>query len=81
MDTDKVLCTECDWTGKETDIDRVPDPKSDEVWNVCPRCRAPEHIVCACDEPLCWKRVTCGWRSTDGYRSTCGIHYRPETKD
>jgi hypothetical protein len=27
-----------------------------------------------CDEPGCFKPVTCGWPSDDGYRSTCYEH-------
>jgi len=28
-----------------------------------------------CDEPGCSDRVTCGWPSDNGYRSTCSKHY------
>lgn len=29
-----------------------------------------------CDEPGCNKQVSTGWPSDDGYRHTCGKHYR-----
>ena len=28
-----------------------------------------------CDEPGCFKYVSCGWPSENGYRSTCSEHY------
>jgi len=31
-----------------------------------------------CDEPGCKKQIICGWPSSNGYRSTCGEHYRKE---
>ena len=29
-----------------------------------------------CDEPGCFKDAGCGWPSENGYRMTCGEHYR-----
>ena len=34
-----------------------------------------------CDEPGCYKDAGCGWPSKDGYRMTCGEHYRLYNKD
>lgn len=34
-----------------------------------------------CDEPGCYKEVTCGFPTKDGYRSTCGEHYRKYFKE
>jgi len=31
-----------------------------------------------CDEPGCDKQVSCGWPSKDGYRNTCGKHWRKD---
>jgi hypothetical protein len=28
----------------------------------------------ACDEPGCEREVSCGTKTADGYRSTCGEH-------
>ena len=70
----KVLCEECDWTGTYDKVDHVKDPKSDNVWSVCPQCRTPENVFRACDETGCWQPVSCGTPTETGYRSTCGIH-------
>jgi len=37
-------CTACGWQGKSQDRDRVPDPRGQKIWYVCPRCRMPEHF-------------------------------------
>jgi hypothetical protein len=34
-----------------------------------------------CDEHDCFKYVSCGWSSENGYRTTCGDHYKERTKD
>jgi hypothetical protein len=33
-----------------------------------------------CDEPGCFKNAGCGWPSENGYRLTCGEHYREQKK-
>jgi len=33
-----------------------------------------------CDEPDCFKYISCGWPSEDGYRTTCGDHYEGKLK-
>jgi hypothetical protein len=33
-----------------------------------------------CDEPGCFKNAGCGWPSENGYRRTCGEHYREHKK-
>lgn len=32
-------------------------------------------VLALCDEPDCYKEVTCGFPTDDGYRSTCSEHY------
>lgn len=34
-----------------------------------------------CDEPGCSKRASCGFPTPDGYRRTCGEHYRMYRQD
>jgi len=34
-----------------------------------------------CDEHDCFEYVSCGWPSENGYRTTCGNHYKERTKD
>ena len=36
------ICAACGWQGKSQDRDRVPDPRGQKIWYVCPRCRMPE---------------------------------------
>ena len=73
------MCEECEWVGLHSDIDRVHDPKpgSDVEWSICPNCRAAERFINLCDEPGCNGKATCGWLSAEGYRRTCGPHYKP----
>jgi len=69
-------CTECEWCGNEGEIVRFSDPESDQVWSVCPQCRAAEQFENICDEPGCKKVASCGWPSDGGYRRTCYDHAR-----
>lgn len=40
-----------------------------------------KETVGLCDEPGCYKDSGCGWPSKNGYRMTCGEHYRKYNKD
>ena len=72
---DKWLCLECRFIGSTDDFEQVKDPGSDDIWSVCPKCRTPEQVVAACDEPGCTKESTCGFLTdTGGYRRTCFEH-------
>ena len=42
---------------------------------------ALKETVGLCDEPGCYKDAGCGWPSKNGYRRTCGEHYRMYRKD
>ena len=69
-------CQECGWTGSNSEIDRVVDPKpgSTAEWSICPACRAAEAFENLCDEPGCKSVANCGWSSPAGYRRTCWEH-------
>lgn len=71
----RIACSECDWRGTDAEADHVQDPKGPDVWQVCPKCRTPEHLEMVCDEPDCWLPVSCGTPTPTGYRSTCHHHY------
>lgn len=43
----------------------------------CPKCREPNTLYLACDEPGCWDEASCGTPTPNGYRQTCGDH-RPQ---
>lgn len=76
MSADKWICQECGFIGPIDAFDKVPDPRGPDTWTVCPKCRQPENVVAACDEPGCKQASTCGFPIPDGYRRTCGDHYR-----
>lgn len=41
----------------------------------CPKCKAVNEAVNACDEPGCMLDASCGWPSAGGgYRRTCHRH-------
>ena len=72
---DRWICTECRFIGAEDEFDLVPDPRGADVWCVCPKCRAPEHVTMVCDEPGCNEESTNGWPDgAGGYRRTCWKH-------
>lgn len=75
---DKWICLECRFIGPIAEFDKVKDPRGDDEWTVCPKCRTPEHVTMACDEPGCSEVSTCGFPTEAGYRRTCGNHYRPK---
>ena len=72
--SEKVICEECEWHGTIPEIVLVPDPGGDDIWRVCPVCRTPEHLVPACERVRCWREVSCGTPTVDGYAQTCGEH-------
>ena len=70
----KLLCVKCDWRGMAMNVDRVSDPRGDNVWMVCPKCRTPENFRTACDETDCWLEFTRSTPVAGGYRHTCNMH-------
>jgi hypothetical protein len=82
----KVLCANCGWHGDLEDVDHVDDPRprpglAADRWQVCPQCRAPEHIRIACEEGGCWKESTCGVSTPAGYRRKCSQHFTEWMKE
>ena len=78
--TRKVKCEEyrCSWHGEEIEVLTASNPFNiDFIISGCPKCREINSIVYVCDEPECWETVSCGTRTSMGYRSTCHKH-RPE---
>lgn len=78
MSNDKCVCEECGWQGSLGDQLHGVNPfdTEDKIYG-CPRCKTIDRMYPVCDEPDCWKPVTCGSPTPDGYRSTCGKH-RPK---
>lgn len=79
--SNKRVCTECEWHGTEEQMLTAPNPFAGAEYELivgCPNCLEVETLRVACDEPDCWKLVTCGTLTKSGYRSTCGDH-RPDS--
>lgn len=77
--SDKRICNECGWHGKESEVYYAPNPFSDddgERISGCPECRQVETMRVACVEAGCWKEATCGTNTSGGYKTVCGDHYR-----
>ena len=82
MQYDKQLCGECGWFGHEPDILVADNPFSSiEKISGCPKCKTAESMFKVCCHDMCWQKATCGRPHPDGYRHTCGEHYRYEGKD
>ena len=77
IDKDKVLCAECNWRGHLKDVLTALNPfdLEDEIVG-CPRCKSVNSISGVCDEMGCEEIDTCGFPTPEGYRRTCGKHYR-----
>jgi hypothetical protein len=77
----KVVCDDCGWRGEDDAVLTGPNPFHPDMAIIgCPQCKEIGTIVRACDEPECWKQVSCGTPTADGYRCTCGAH-RPRTEE
>lgn len=78
---DKIMCEECYWTGLRSDLLEAQDPfDAAAKCYGCPECRSINCFTPLCDEEGCKKEASCGWPSDDGYRQTCGKHYREGKK-
>lgn len=79
MADQKCLCKSCDWQGLVSELLTAQNPfDPGETISGCPKCKAIDDAIVACDEPGCWREATCGWPSESGYRWTCGKHMRAE---
>jgi hypothetical protein len=75
------MCNSCDWIGNDADLLRAPSPfDSTETICACPKCKAVEDVINACDEPTCDRPATCGFPTATGYRRTCHRHSDWATK-
>lgn len=77
----KVICKECKWQGRSSDLleDRNPFQNWTPIFG-CPNCNEINSTVIACDEEGCWEPQTCGTPiPPDGYRLTCRAHI-PKTR-
>lgn len=69
------LCQSCDWIGNDAELLRAPSPfDPDDTICGCPKCKAVDDIINACDEPGCTREAHCGFPAPGGYRRTCSKH-------
>jgi hypothetical protein len=68
-------CTDCGWTGNESELLSAPNPFAPEGTILgCPNCKTVDQFDEMCDEPECDQRATCGFPTPTGYRRTCFDH-------
>lgn len=78
MQTERVKCDQCGEIMRATKMLVARNPFAhDENINGCPKCYSIDSFVPVCDETDCTRDATCGFPTADGYRQTCGDHYRP----
>jgi len=74
----KIKCSECDWKGKASELQRGTSPFGDgDTIYGCPKCDSINSEVACCCKDGCWKQATCGTATPQGYKHTCGEH-RPD---
>ena len=74
-------CDVCGFHMRESQvvIAHIPHPKEGQppvTINQCPECGEANLFTNICDEPGCEAEPSSGWPSPQGYRRTCGAHYR-----
>lgn len=71
----KFICGECDHRGQIEDMLKAESPfEAGEEMYACPGCKSVGQMHSVCDEPGCWREVSCGTPTDNGYRSTCHDH-------
>lgn len=71
-------CNCCAWRGLESKILVSPNPfKPEDIISGCPSCGAAEDFTNVCDESGCTRDAGCGFPTPEGYRRTCGEHFKP----
>ena len=74
MSEQKYACENCLWDGLVCDLLSAPNPfEAGEMLYACPNCQAME-VEAICDAVDCWRPVTCGTPTANGYRHTCLEH-------
>jgi hypothetical protein len=54
----------------------APNPfDAEQLLLGCPKCKCTDLLFVACDEPGCWKPVSIGKLTKNGYRRTCLEHW------
>lgn len=74
METRKVKCRNCEWHGDLREMLEAYSPFDGTLILGCPACKVVNSDIAVCDEDGCWDESTCGTRTPNGYRRTCGKH-------
>lgn len=75
MSSDKCICEVCHWEGVNEEVLSAPNPfDAQDVVYGCPKCNSVDSMLPACEHEGCWRRVTCGTPTPDGYAQTCEKH-------
>lgn len=72
------LCSDGLTISNDFDLNTVPDARA--------ALAAGDHdelkkVLSCCDEPGCYNEISAGFPTDNGYRSTCGDHYRMYSKE
>lgn len=67
------LCSDGLTISNEFDLDVVPDARKALAENDHEKLKK---ILTCCDEPGCYEQISSGFPTDNGYRQTCGTHYR-----
>jgi len=66
----RVRCEMCGWVGMDSQVSKVHDLDSDNIWGVCPECRIPENFIMLCNHIGCKNRASFINVFSDGTPST-----------
>jgi len=71
-----LVCRECGWIGKYSEILKAPNPFEDGELMACPQCKHVEDLRILCEAADCNQEATCGTPTDDGYIRCCIRHWR-----
>jgi DNA-directed RNA polymerase subunit RPC12/RpoP len=74
----EYICRDCGRIFKDHEVLRGRNPfDSNAEITGCPRCKAIDRLVAACDYEGCQTPATCSWYDGDGKnRVTCSLHWK-----
>jgi len=77
MASDRAVCRECGWMGRNAQMLTAPNPfnAEDEV-NGCPNCKSVSCLLVACQVDGCRKEASVGFPKDGDYVNACGDHAR-----
>jgi len=75
IDPNRFTCDACEYRGRIEEMLSAPNPfdPTDDLYG-CPKCKSINCFTSVCDEANCWRSVSWGQPTKDGYRQTCHEH-------